>query len=294
MKLDLRKFLSLTLILFLVFLLNACSESPKSETGISSLEVEDLSGKEFYADVNHGQYELKVISSKDYSEESIRVVVEDPSVLNVTYDYVDSLLFTGFKFDINCLKSGETSFYFETNDSIIKSDSIQITVQSNVTEITLKETEEITFSDWQYEETISFEYKSAHYITEKESAFVFISENPDVVTFEYDKEGSWLSDYGVITPVNPGETYIYIQTKDGSVQSQKLKVIVPNKETDSYDDSDDYYENEEEEQDNSRTVYVTPSGKKYHYSKSCAGKNASETTESSAKVSRDPCKKCAQ
>ena len=44
----------------------------------------------------------------------------------------------------------------------------------------------------------------------------------------------------------------------------------------------------------SRTVYTTPSGKKYHYSRECAEKNAKATTESSAKVSYNPCKKCVE
>ncbi|MDR1002722.1 MAG: hypothetical protein LBL82_05585 [Oscillospiraceae bacterium] len=40
-------------------------------------------------------------------------------------------------------------------------------------------------------------------------------------------------------------------------------------------------------------VYVTPTGKKYHFSKSCAGKNAMLTTMKNAKQFYDPCKKCA-
>ena len=43
------------------------------------------------------------------------------------------------------------------------------------------------------------------------------------------------------------------------------------------------------------TVYVTTSGKKYHYSASCAGKNARATTLSAAQASgKGPCSKCAR
>ncbi len=43
------------------------------------------------------------------------------------------------------------------------------------------------------------------------------------------------------------------------------------------------------------TVYVTPSGKKYHYSASCVGKNARATTLSAAQASgKGPCSKCAR
>ncbi len=42
----------------------------------------------------------------------------------------------------------------------------------------------------------------------------------------------------------------------------------------------------------SNTVYITPTGKKYHYSQACAGKNAMKTTMSKVKNTYSPCKKC--
>ena len=39
-------------------------------------------------------------------------------------------------------------------------------------------------------------------------------------------------------------------------------------------------------------VYVTPYGKRYHYDKECAGKNATKTTLADAKKTRTPCKTC--
>lgn len=45
---------------------------------------------------------------------------------------------------------------------------------------------------------------------------------------------------------------------------------------------------------NNRTVYITPTGSKYHYSSTCGGKNSRSTTLDSAKSSGyEPCKKCA-
>lgn len=47
-------------------------------------------------------------------------------------------------------------------------------------------------------------------------------------------------------------------------------------------------------QTNSQMVYVTPTGKRYHYSASCAGKNATEATLQEAQNrGLTPCKKCA-
>lgn len=42
---------------------------------------------------------------------------------------------------------------------------------------------------------------------------------------------------------------------------------------------------------NQRTVYITPSGQRYHYSASCAGKNATPVDISNV-GSRTPCQKC--
>lgn len=47
------------------------------------------------------------------------------------------------------------------------------------------------------------------------------------------------------------------------------------------------------EKSNSKIVYVTPTGEKYHFSKSCAGKNAMERELDDVKDIYDPCKKCA-
>lgn len=42
-------------------------------------------------------------------------------------------------------------------------------------------------------------------------------------------------------------------------------------------------------------VYVTPTGKRYHFIKSCGGKNSQETTlEQAENTGKTPCQKCAQ
>lgn len=47
--------------------------------------------------------------------------------------------------------------------------------------------------------------------------------------------------------------------------------------------------------DNSRTVYVTPTGKRYHYISTCGGKNSTASTLNKAKArGLTPCQKCAR
>ena len=49
----------------------------------------------------------------------------------------------------------------------------------------------------------------------------------------------------------------------------------------------------QETEPTSQTVYITPSGKRWHLSESCAGKNAMATTlEKAEEKSLTPCKKC--
>lgn len=75
-----------------------------------------------------------------------------------------------------------------------------------------------------------------------------------------------------------GEANFYIIDKDSQVKSDVIKIIV--KEV-------------QEEVDNSRIVYLNYSGDKYHYSKSCAGTSAYESTLNKAlRLLKEPCSKC--
>lgn len=72
-----------------------------------------------------------------------------------------------------------------------------------------------------------------------------------------------------------GSTEIAVVSSDGKTESNAVSFTVREKDT-------------------SRTVYVTPYGKKYHFSSSCAGKNATATTLNNAKASgKGACGKCA-
>lgn len=177
----------------------------------------------------------------------------------------------------------------------------ETTNPQNIESISFSDNSDIIFSEWSEEESRSFDIESNESLTDPQDSLEFVSENPEVATIEYD-EDSLFSNYCIIRKVNAGETYVYIQNKDDTIRSERIKVIVEEEELEEteavYEEPEEYEEYEEpiieEPVDNSRTVYITPTGKKYHYSQSCAGKNAIETTEKSAKTMHDPCKKCAQ
>ncbi len=76
-----------------------------------------------------------------------------------------------------------------------------------------------------------------------------------------------------------GKSTFYLKDKNSDARSCDITITV---------------EEKIEEVDNSRTVYVNYSGDKYHYSKSCAGNSAYETTLNKARASyKEPCSKCA-
>lgn len=122
----------------------------------------------------------------------------------------------------------------------------------------------------------------------------FISENPEIATFTYDKTALTNYIYYNIEAVSAGETYIYVQTKDKSVVSEKIKVVVTEEETTTESTTITTTKEYTTKQKSSITVYTTPTGEKYHYSKSCAGENAIEHDLDDVQNSYKPCKKCAQ
>lgn len=77
-----------------------------------------------------------------------------------------------------------------------------------------------------------------------------------------------------VTGVGVGNATIKVKGADGKTESNKLQFAIKEKDT-------------------SPTVYVTPYGEKYHFSASCAGSNATKTTQNKAISSgKDRCQKC--
>lgn len=280
-----KKKISLFIIsLVLILSLSACGE--KSITGITNFDVKDISDETFYCGVTVDDLSVSVNYTDDFEAADVNVVIDDPSIISIDFRTSVNWFFdTYIDYEITGLKEGTTSFYFETSDSVIKSDVIEVTVSQNVKSINFNDTSDLTIYDWDVYEDKYFEIDSYEEIDDEQTVIEYVSENPEIATIEY--EDSYSSYCCRIKYVSPGETYVYLKTKDGKVQSDKIKVIVmeptPEEEID-----------ETEDVDNSRTVYVTPYGSKYHYSQSCAGGNASATTENSAIGIYDPCKKCAQ
>ena len=278
------------LSLALMLSLSACGE--KSTTGITNFDVKDISDETFYSGVTVDDLSVNVNYTDDFDASDVNVVIDDPSVISIEFRTSVNWLFdTYIDYEITGLKEGTTSFYFETSDGVIKSDEIEITVLQNVKSIMFTDTSEFTLSIEQNGATKFFEIEAYNEIEDPKEVIEYVSENPNVVTLEYAEVIPYLIDASYacdITPVGLGETYIYLQTKDGKIQSEKIKITVEESKIEETEVT------EETPIDNSRTVYTTNYGNKYHYSQSCSGDSASATTENSVKGFYDPCQKCAQ
>lgn len=143
-------------------------------------------------------------------------------------------------------------------------------------------------------------------ILEGDFVFVFADEGIASAEVQYLFDGYFSAE---LRAEGPGTTTMHIETIDGVIKSNEITVEVIGERATLVDMEDETETTEtttrettteetttEEEttKDTSRTVYITPTGEKYHYSKSCAGDNAIETSLDEVKDTYQPCKKCAQ
>lgn len=133
----------------------------------------------------------------------------------------------------------------------------------------------------------------------------FVSTDESIAVAQYEKTAGDIYVYYTIEAIAAGEAYVYFTADDGRVESERIRVTVTEK-VEERDPKDTDFEGTEPEGETTETetladkteskiVYVTPSGKRYHYSKSCAGKNAQETSlDEAIAAGKTPCGTCAR
>lgn len=192
-------------------------------------------------------------------------------------------------------------------------DSTTIKADSGLTSIELTGTQDIIELDLKHNFSSEKEARFQTFPNNdyKQSDFEVISSNPEIATANYEVNELTHDITLKIKGLKNGEAVIYLQSSDGVIKSDEIKVVCSGEEETTIketttepttepttekttEETTEERTTEETTKDNSRTVYVTPNGKKYHYSKSCAGDNAIEKTLNQVKGSYDPCKKCAQ
>ena len=98
--------------------------------------------------------------------------------------------------------------------------------QSNITELKFSSTKDIVIEVGEEEKGGYVHVKAISKDDFSTSDVVFVSENPEIATFELEKEALTFYLYYKVTGVSSGETYVYAKTSDGSVVSEKVKVTV--------------------------------------------------------------------
>ncbi|MDD6276570.1 MAG: hypothetical protein PUB20_07095 [Clostridia bacterium] len=137
----------------------------------------------------------------------------------------------------------------------------------------------------------------------------YVSMNDNIARIEYTDTDSGVSYAFKIIPVSAGETDVYLKSKESGVCSSKIHITVTDGKISDKTSSENKTEqnseisstdatqsniHSQEEKTQTDIVYITPTGKKYHLSKSCAGKNAVAVKYNLAVKEYEPCKKCAE
>lgn len=287
-------------LLLSVFMLIPCFSSCGSDS-------ENSGGSSKITDINMfssgGAVELKVgeksdkkhITVKaegDFYSDDIEFISEDEGVARVYYESTTLTKFIYFR--IEGIGVGETSVYFKSRNSDVKSESIKVIVRDeDTTQASESTAESVTVADTtEAATTAAAPVETEAPVTAQGSSGIL----------NEDKSGRTV----YITP--SGTKYHYKQSCAGenaiaAAEDEAAKTREPCKKcvgsasentaaTTPVTDPP-AADNSPVTDGNSVTVYITPTGKKYHLSASCAGKNATATTKELAETKYEPCKKCA-
>lgn len=291
-----------------------------------SLNVEYEGNSIIYISIKEPEYDIDI--TVEYADElfdndnDINIYVDDTDLGTISHDSTDtfnSILNKGIhtikfvnaddnnisnEIRVKISKQETLKFRITCSDDKINIETISGNIDIQIKSIKFSDTSDVELYYSSYPDTNSFsvEISPENKEVDYSALLDFVSENPKVATIEYDKD-SWISQEVKITPVSDGETYVYIQSKDGKVKSEKIKVIVDIEDNEIEEETtsesvsketttESIYKEPTTEKKSGKIVYITPSGEKYHYSKSCAGKNAMERDLDDVKGAYGPCKKC--
>lgn len=99
--------------------------------------------------------------------------------------------------------------------------------KTNVSEIHFSDVNEVTVKQGEKSKTGTVQVTLKNSFIYSADDIQFISDNPEIAVITYAKSSYGKTVYYDITGISPGETFVYATSKDGSVTSEKIKVIVP-------------------------------------------------------------------
>lgn len=266
-------------------------------------------------------YYISVNVDSDFLLSEVQCISENESVATVEYRHI--LWERELHYYINGVSQGETYIYFSSPDGKTQSEKIKVTVlpqtesEKSLTQPTAEPETPAAINTLflqvgQTSNKFGFSLSGLNAVSKDNIALV--SENSLVSTVWYDTLTSAEQVFFTVTGVSEGKTCVYLSSKDGMVLSGKIEVVVEptykdeatdSGETTTADDSSPVFIKEtspstqttttitETSGEIPETVYITPTGRKYHFRATCAGENATAIALSEAKSSYEPCKRCA-
>lgn len=214
-----------------------------------SLSIDYIGNSIVYILIKEPEYNIDI--NVEYADEwfdndnDIDIYVDDTNLGTISHDNTDtfnSILNKGIhtvkfvnaddssissEIRVKIRKQETLKFKITCSDNKIDIETISGDIDIQVKSIKFSDTSDIEFYYSGHPDTnyFSVEISPEGEETDYSTLLDFVSENPKVATIEYDKDSS-ISQKVIITPVSDGETYVYIQSKDGKVKSEKIKVVV--------------------------------------------------------------------
>ena len=242
-------------------MLTACSQ--KADNRIVSIENPPFTEE---ITLNVGQEKqgyFIVFCNGDFKLDDIVFKNKNANVANLSFLKIEKLHYVFYT--VEALEEGETYIWFETKDSSVSTGMIKVSVGKNSVPSPESTTE-------------------AESTTETEST---TEDGTDTGTTEHTVGTTSYTTGTTDSNTNYSEGITNTTGKaDNSVETTKQNEESTTKESTTQP-------TESQTSTNSRIVYITPTGKRYHFKASCAGKNAIRTTLEKAKATTTPCKKCA-
>ena len=172
-----------------------------------------------------GYLKVKAKNSKGLVPEDVVFVSVNPEVATIALKSV--ALNDCFYCDVTGVGVGETRVYATSKDGTIVSDDLTVTVENNIKSLEMIRSDDVLVKVGETKSTggyLKVDAKRSNALTSED--VIFVSENPEVATIALNKL-SYGAYYFDVSGVGEGETHVYATSKDGTMVSNYINVIVP-------------------------------------------------------------------
>lgn len=284
-----RKFFVTIIIMALCLLLGSCT---KGDTNISAVSISPSQDNSITA--SEGKIITKicfdVVCDGKLNVDNITFVSTDSQVAEVSPDISTDNHGDKAYCKLKACKPGQAFIYAKTAVGNVVSERISVTVTPAVSKITVAEKNiSLTIGEPYTGSFVAYTLNG-----DKASSgekFNFVGYDADIIDIKANGKGGF-----DITPAEVGSTGFRIETSDGLISSDDINVTVAEASTDVGNSVTESNSNADGTSAISGDmVYVTNSGKKYHFSQSCGGINSTAVSlEEAEQRGYEPCKRCAQ